>query len=163
MLVLLPLVALRLRLSCLLEIFLVSQGKLVLLINCPLRILYAASHRFKIITYLSLGIFYISSLISSMILWLFGSILSTCHMFVFFAVFSCCCYSVAESHLTLCNPWTAACQASLFLTISQSLPKFTSIASVMPSAISSSDSLFSFYPQSFPASGTFPMSQLFIF
>ena len=27
-------------------------------------------------------------------------------------------------------------------------------------AISSSDALFSFYPQSFPASGTFPMSQL---
>ena len=29
-------------------------------------------------------------------------------------------------------------------------------------AISSSDALFSFCPQSFPASGTFPMSQLFI-
>ena len=28
-------------------------------------------------------------------------------------------------------------------------------------AISSSDALFSFFPQSFPASGTFPMSQLF--
>ena len=28
-------------------------------------------------------------------------------------------------------------------------------------AISSSDALFSFYPQSFPASGTFPVSQLF--
>ena len=32
------------------------------------------------------------------------------------------------------TPWTAACQASLSLTISQSLPKFTSIASVMPSS-----------------------------
>ena len=31
------------------------------------------------------------------------------------------------------TPWTAACQASLSLTISQSLPKFMSIASVMPS------------------------------
>ena len=31
------------------------------------------------------------------------------------------------------TPWTAACQASLSLTISQSLPKFTSIPSVMPS------------------------------
>ena len=30
-------------------------------------------------------------------------------------------------------PWTAACQASLSLTISQSLPKFMSIESVMPS------------------------------
>ena len=31
------------------------------------------------------------------------------------------------------TPWTAACQASLSLTISQSLPKFVSVASVMPS------------------------------
>jgi len=31
------------------------------------------------------------------------------------------------------NPWTAALQASLFLTISQSLPNFMSIESVMPS------------------------------
>ena len=36
-----------------------------------------------------------------------------------------------------------------------------SIASVMPSAISLSDALFSFCPQSFPEPGTFPMSQLF--
>ena len=32
------------------------------------------------------------------------------------------------------TPWTAAHQASLSLTISQSLPKFTSIALVMPSS-----------------------------
>ena len=32
------------------------------------------------------------------------------------------------------TPWTAACQASLFLTISWSFPKFMSIASVMPSS-----------------------------
>ena len=31
------------------------------------------------------------------------------------------------------TPWTAGLQASLSLTVSQSLPKFTSIASVMPS------------------------------
>ena len=31
------------------------------------------------------------------------------------------------------TPWTEACQASLFLIISWSLPKFTSIPSVMPS------------------------------
>ena len=31
------------------------------------------------------------------------------------------------------TPWAAACQASLSLAISQSLPKFISIASVMPS------------------------------
>ena len=57
-------------------------------------------------------------------------------------------------------PRTIARQASLSLTISRSLPTFMSV-SVMPSAISSSDALFSFCPQSFPASGTFPMSQLF--
>ena len=32
-----------------------------------------------------------------------------------------CCCSVAKSGLTLCDPWTAAHQASLFFTISQSL------------------------------------------
>ena len=32
------------------------------------------------------------------------------------------------------TPWTAACQASLSLTISQSLPKFMSIALLMPSS-----------------------------
>ena len=39
------------------------------------------------------------------------------------------------SHVRLfVTPWTAACQASLSLTISQSLPKFMFIASVMPSS-----------------------------
>ena len=44
-----------------------------------------------------------------------------------------CCCSVAKSYLTLQTPWTTACQASLFFTISQSLLKFKSIESVMPS------------------------------
>ena len=44
--------------------------------------------------------------------------------------------------------------------ISRSLPKFIFTASVMPS-ISSCNELFSFCPQSFPKSGTFPMSRLF--
>ena len=40
----------------------------------------------------------------------------------------------SPSHVRLfVTPWTAACQASLSLTISRSLPKFTSIESVMPS------------------------------
>ena len=39
--------------------------------------------------------------------------------------------SVTQSCLTLCNPWTAACQASLSITNSQSLPKLMSIESVM--------------------------------
>ena len=53
--------------------------------------------------------------------------------------------------------WTAAHQASLSLTISQSLPKFMSIESVIPSFVT----FFSFCLQSSPASGYFPMSWLF--
>ena len=38
------------------------------------------------------------------------------------------------SHVQLfATPWSTACQASLYLTFSQSLPKFMSIESVMPS------------------------------
>ena len=62
------------------------------------------------------------------------------------------------------TPWTAAHQASLSLTISQSLPKFMSIALVMLSShlILLTPPSRTYCPQSFPASGTFPMSQLFI-
>ena len=42
--------------------------------------------------------------------------------------------SVTQSCLTLCNPWIAACQASLSITISWSSLKLTSIESVMPSS-----------------------------
>ena len=42
--------------------------------------------------------------------------------------------SVAQSCLTFCNPWTAACQASLSITISPSSLRLTSIKSVMPSS-----------------------------
>ena len=45
----------------------------------------------------------------------------------------CCCCSVVNSCLMLCNPWTKAHEASLSLTISQSLLKLVSIESVMPS------------------------------
>ena len=41
--------------------------------------------------------------------------------------------SVTQSCLTLCDPWTAACQVSLSITNSQSLLKLMSIESVMPS------------------------------
>ena len=41
--------------------------------------------------------------------------------------------SVAQSHPTLCDPWTAAHQASLSITNSRSLLKLLSIESVMPS------------------------------
>ena len=68
------------------------------------------------------------------------------------------------SHVWLfANPWTAACQGS---------PSCPSLSPLVCSdshplsqgfclTISSSASLFSFYLQSFPESGTFPMSQLF--
>ena len=46
-----------------------------------------------------------------------------------------CCCSVTQSSLTLCDPWPVACQASLSLTIFQSLTKFMFITShlLMPS------------------------------
>ena len=43
--------------------------------------------------------------------------------------------SVAQSCPTLCTPWTAACQASLSITNSQSLLKLTSIEWVMSSKL----------------------------
>ena len=61
------------------------------------------------------------------------------------------------------TPWTAARQASLSITNSQSSLKLTRIELVMPSGhlISSSVIPFSSCPQSLPASESFPMSQLF--
>ena len=56
--------------------------------------------------------------------------------------------------------WAVAHQASLFVTISQSLLKFMSIESVTLT-ISFFATCFSFCYQSFPASGSFPGSQLF--
>ena len=68
----------------------------------------------------------------------------------------------ALSRVPLCaTPWTAALQASLLFTISRSLRKPMSIESVMPS-----NHLIPCRPRllllsMFPASGSFPMSQLF--
>ena len=59
------------------------------------------------------------------------------------------------------TPWTAACQASLSFTVSQSLLKLMSVESVMPPNISSSVVPFSFCLQSFPASGSFLKNWLF--
>ena len=58
------------------------------------------------------------------------------------------------------TPWTAACQAPLSITNSRSLLRLMSIESVMPSISFSVVPFFSF-PQSFPASGSFQISQLF--
>ena len=74
---------------------------------------------------------------------------------------SCCFCSVAWSCPTLCDPWTAQCHASLSFTVSQSLLQLTFLRSRWDPTISSSVSLFSSCPQSFPASGSFPMSRLF--
>ena len=70
------------------------------------------------------------------------------------------------SHVQLfATPWTAACQASLSITNSWSPPKPMFIESIdgwwCHPTISSSVVPFSSYLQSFPASGSFPMSQLF--
>ena len=59
------------------------------------------------------------------------------------------------------TPWTATHQASLSITNSRSLPKLMSIESVMPSTISLFIVPFSSRFQSFPASGSFQMSQFF--
>ena len=61
----------------------------------------------------------------------------------------------------LTTPWITARQDSLSYTISRSSLKLTSIESVMPSSLSSSVGPFSSCPQSLPASGSFPLSQLY--
>ena len=71
------------------------------------------------------------------------------------------CCSVDKSCLTLCSPWTAACQASLSFTISRSWLKLMSTESVMPSSHLVLCPPLSSCPGSFPASGYFPVSQLF--
>ena len=64
------------------------------------------------------------------------------------------------SHVQLfVTPWTAAYQASLSFTISWSLFKLRSIELVMPSNHLILCSPFSPCPQSFPASGSYLMSQ----
>ena len=59
------------------------------------------------------------------------------------------------------TPWTAARHTSLSFTISLSLLKLMSIESLMPSNHLILCHPLLLYPQSFPASGSFQMSQLF--
>ena len=56
------------------------------------------------------------------------------------------------------TPWTAACHASLYFNVSQSLLKLVSIEAMMPS--NHLVTPFSSCPQSFPTSSSFLMSQL---
>ena len=75
-----------------------------------------------------------------------------------------CMYVVVQllSHIRLfVTPWTAARQASLSFTISWSLLKLMSIESVMPSNRLVPIVPFSSCLQSFPASGSFLVRQLF--
>ena len=74
------------------------------------------------------------------------------------------CASVQFSHSVVsasATPWTAAHQASLSFTNSQILLKLMSIKSVMPSNHLTSVIPFSSCLQSFPFSGSFPISQFF--
>ena len=68
--------------------------------------------------------------------------------------------SLSCSHLFV-TLWTAACQASLSLTISWSLLKLMPIESVILSNHLILCHFFSSWLQFFPVSGSFPMSQLF--
>ena len=66
------------------------------------------------------------------------------------------------SHVQLfATPWTAACQASLFSTSSQSYSNSCPLSQWWHPTISSSVVSFSSLLQSFPASWSFPMSQFF--
>ena len=59
------------------------------------------------------------------------------------------------------TPWTAACQAPLYFIISQVCSNSCPLSKWCYLCSSSSVTLFSFCLQSFPASGYFPVSQLF--
>ena len=68
------------------------------------------------------------------------------------------------SHVSLyATPWTAAHQAPMSITLSRSLLRFMFIKSVILSShlILCHHAPFSFCLQSFPASGSFPVSRLF--
>ena len=70
-------------------------------------------------------------------------------------------FSSVQSHLTLCDPWTVAHQASLSITNSQSLLKFMSMERWCHPIISSFVIPFSSCFQFSPASGSSPRSQFF--
>ena len=73
----------------------------------------------------------------------------------------CSCCSVAQSYPTLCDPMDCSTPGFPIFTTSQRLLKLMSIESVMPSNHLILCCLFSSCLQSFPASGSFPVSGLF--
>ena len=70
-------------------------------------------------------------------------------------------FSSVQSFWLFATPWTAACQVSLSITNSQSPPKPKSTESMMPSNHFILCRPLLLPLKSFPASGSFPMSQLF--
>ena len=71
------------------------------------------------------------------------------------------CCSVAKLYLTLSDPWTATCQASHPSLSPWVYSNSCPLNQWCHSSISSSVAPFSSCPQSFPASGSFPVSRLF--
>ena len=88
---------------------------------------------------------------SELFLWFFKNNITDLQHYVSSCYTVCCCL-VTKSCLTLCAPWTAACQASLSFTISRSLLRLMSIESVMPSIQPS-------HPLSSPSPPAFSLSQ----
>ena len=74
-----------------------------------------------------------------------------------FTSFGICCCCLLSRVQFFATSWTAALQAFLSFTTSKSLLKLVSIESMMPSV-----ALFSSCSQSSLASGTFPVSQVFV-
>ena len=69
--------------------------------------------------------------------------------------------SVTQSCLTLCDPMNRSTPGFPVITVSWSSLRLMSVELVMPSTVSSSVAPFSSCLQSFPALGSFQMSQLF--
>ena len=80
--------------------------------------------------------------------------------FHFHLSLGCCCW-VTHSCPTLCNPMASSRPALCPAPSHKVYPSSCPLHWWWHPVISSSDALFSFCPQSFPASGAFPMSQLF--
>ena len=75
--------------------------------------------------------------------------------------YHCCCCSVAQSCSTDTRYWLQLARPPCLSPSPGVCPSSCSLHWWCLSAISSSDTFFSFCPQSFPASGTFPMNHLF--
>ena len=130
--------------------------------NLPLGTAFTESHRFWVVmfsfSFVSMHIL-IRFLISSVICWLFRSMLFSLRMFIFLIAFHVQFSSVAQSCPILCNPMSCSMPG---LPVYYQLPEPTQThVHWVGDAISSSVVPFSSCPQFFPPSGSFQMSQLF--